>query len=84
MDAIMEKDQIININGVQHNAADLSKDAREQLMGLRLTDQEIARTKNILSILQTARLAYGKALSDAIGVSGDVDNTNDDDLTFTF
>jgi len=80
----MKKDQMVTIDGVQYNTADLSEDARGQLMGLRLTDQEISRAKNTLSILQTARIAYGRALSDSLGVTGNVENTNDDDLTFTF
>jgi hypothetical protein len=81
----MAKEQILTIDGKQYKPSDLSEDARNQLMGLRLTDQELGRLKNQQAILQTARIAYGKALQDALGISGKIENTaEDEDLTFTF
>lgn len=80
----MTKEQIFTIDGTQYKASDLSEDARNQLMGLRLTDQELGRLKNQQAILQTARIAYGLALQKALGVKGEIENTTDEDLTFNF
>lgn len=80
----MAEEQILTIDGKQYKPSDLSEDARRQLMGLRLTDQELAHLKNQQAILQTARIAYGSALKKALGVKGEIENTTDDDLTFNF
>lgn len=55
--------QIITIDGVEYNAADLSDNAKNQIMNLRVTDQEIASLQQKLAIAQTARVAYANALS---------------------
>lgn len=56
------KPQTITIDGIDYNTADLSENARSQVMNLRVTDQEIARLKQQLAIYQTARTTYANAL----------------------
>ncbi|MBL1269844.1 MAG: hypothetical protein COA87_019270 [Halomonas sp.] len=58
--------QTITIDGVEYNTADLSEEARAQVVNLRITDQEINRLKQQLAIYQTARAAYAKALGDLL------------------
>lgn len=57
-----EKAQTVTIDGNEYNVADLSENARNQLVNLRVTDQEIQRLNQQLAIAQTARTAYANAL----------------------
>lgn len=61
-----DKQQTITINGAEYNAADLSEGARNHVMNLRVTDQEIARLQQQLAIYQTARAAYARALNEEL------------------
>ncbi|UXZ55073.1 DUF6447 family protein [Halomonas sp. 7T] len=60
----MAKDQskTVTIDGREYNLADLSENARNQLLNLRVTDQEVQRLNQQLAIAQTARTAYANAL----------------------
>ncbi len=58
--------QVLTIDGIEHNVADLSENARNQVMNLRVTDQEISRLQQQLAIAQTARTAYANALKDEL------------------
>ena len=57
-----QKPQTITIDGKEYNAADLSQEARTQIMQVKVTDDEIARIQQRLAIAQTARTAYANAL----------------------
>lgn len=57
-----EKPQTVTIDSREYNLDDLSENARNQLMNLRVTDQEIQRLNQQLAIAQTARTAYANAL----------------------
>ncbi|WP_346799130.1 DUF6447 family protein [Halomonas sp. Bachu 37] len=61
-----EPQQTITIDGTEYNVADLSENAQNQVVNLRVTDQEIAKLKQQLAIYQTARTAYAKALSEEL------------------
>lgn len=52
----------VTIDGKEYDPAALSDEARAQLLNLRVTDQEIARLKQLMAIAQTARAAYSRAL----------------------
>jgi hypothetical protein len=52
----------VKIDGVDYEADQLSKDARQQIVNLRSTDQEILRLEQQLAIFRTARAAYAQAL----------------------
>jgi hypothetical protein len=52
----------ITINGKAYALDDLTKDAKSQVINLRVVDQEIARLEALLAITKTARAAYAKAL----------------------
>jgi len=54
--------QTITIDGRDYELAELSETARNQLVNLRVTDQEIQRLNQQLAIAQTARTAYANAL----------------------
>jgi hypothetical protein len=45
---------------------DLSDTAKSQIVNIQVVDGEIARLKQQLAIMQTARNAYGKALDGEI------------------
>ncbi|MCA8866660.1 MULTISPECIES: DUF6447 family protein [unclassified Halomonas] len=61
-----DKGQTVTIDGSEYNVADLSENARNQLLNLRVTDQEIQRLNQQLAIAQTARTAYARALKDEL------------------
>ncbi len=63
------KEQTVTINNVPYNVADLSDEAKNQLVNLRVTDQEIERLKHQMAIAQTARNAYARALDAALPVT---------------
>ena len=51
------------IDDKEYNIADLSENAKSQIVNIRVVDQEIASLKQQLAIMQTARNAYGSALN---------------------
>ncbi|MDR5899555.1 DUF6447 family protein [Halomonas vilamensis] len=61
-----EQKQKVTIDGAEYNLSDLSENARNQVMNLRVTDQEISRLQQQLAITQTARKAYANALAEEL------------------
>lgn len=61
-----EQNQTLTIDGTEYNLAELSENARSQVINLRVTDQEIEKLKRQLAIFQTARTAYARALSEEL------------------
>lgn len=59
-------DQKITIDGADYKLSDLSDNAKNQIMNLRVTDQEISRLQQLVAIAQTARTAYAKALAEEL------------------
>ena len=58
--------QSISIDGVDYDAAKLSPEALAQLGSIRFVDQELERLQARVAVLQTARLAYAKALKELL------------------
>jgi len=58
--------QTINIDGVDYDAAKRSPEAIAQLGSIRFVDQELERLQAQVAVLQTARLAYAKALKELL------------------
>ena len=56
----------INIDGKDYNIEDFSDEAKAQLASLQFVDNELQRLNAQAAVLQTARLAYSKALNDAL------------------
>jgi len=54
--------QTITIDGKPYPLDSLSELARNQIINLRATEQEIARAQALLAMLQTARQAYANVL----------------------
>lgn len=60
----------ITIDGTEYDLDNLSETARNQIINLRATEQEIARTQALLAILQTARTTYTQVLKNELGEVG--------------
>lgn len=60
----------IKIDNKDYDTEKMSADARNQLLSLQFTDQEIARLQAMLAMAQTARNAYAKALEGALSSYG--------------
>jgi cell division protein ZapA (FtsZ GTPase activity inhibitor) len=58
----------ITINNKEYDLNTLSEDARKQLQALQFVDAELARLQAQAAVLQTARIAYGNALQNALPV----------------
>lgn len=56
----------INIDNVDYDTANLSDEAKAQLLSLQFCDQELARLQAQAAAIQTARMAYAKALNEAL------------------
>ena len=55
----------IKIDDKEYVLDTLSDEAKAQLVSLQFCDQELARLQDQAAALQTARMAYAKALNDA-------------------
>ena len=58
---------IIKIDDKDYDTESLSEEAIAQLTSIQFVDQELARLNAQAAVLQTARVAYAKALTDALG-----------------
>ena len=56
----------INIDNVEYHTDKLSDEAKAQLVSLQFCDQELARLQAQAAAIQTARMAYAKALHAAL------------------
>lgn len=63
--------QKITIDDVEYDLDSLSDNARAQVVNLQATDQELARARSLVAILQTARMAYANALKAQLPVGAD-------------
>ena len=57
---------IIKIDNVDYDTDTLSNDARAQLISMQFCDQELQRLQAQAAAIQTARIAYAKALQGAL------------------
>ena len=58
---------IIKIDDKDYDTDTFSDEAKAQLQSLQFVDQELAKLQAQAAVLQTARMAYAKALNDALG-----------------
>ena len=56
----------IKIDNIDYDTDTLSDEAKAQLISLQFCDQELARLQAQAAAYQTARLAYAKALQEAL------------------
>jgi len=56
----------ITIDNKDYDFDSLSEDAKSQLRMLQFVDSELARLQGQAAVLQTARIAYAKALGEAL------------------
>ena len=59
---------MITIDNIEYDTDKLSDDAKAQLVSLQFCDQELARLQAQAAAIQTARMAYAKALQSALPV----------------
>jgi len=52
----------ITIDGKEYDTESLSEEAMAQLVSMRYVDSELSRLQAQVAALQTARIAYGRAL----------------------
>jgi hypothetical protein len=57
---------IISIDGKEYDFDTLPQKAKEQLAAMRFVDGDIKQLQARLAAMQTARIAYGKALQDSL------------------
>jgi hypothetical protein len=57
---------IIKIDNVDYDTANFSDEAKAQLVSLQFCDQELQRLQAQAAAMQTARMAYAKALQAAL------------------
>lgn len=62
----MEKQGTITINNKEYTIEDLDDNAKAQLLSIQMCDKEIARHKAQMAIAETARMAYSRALIEAV------------------
>ena len=60
---------IIKIDDKDYELDDLSEDARGQLLSLQFVDAELQRVNAQSAVLKTARVAYAKALNEALAAT---------------
>ena len=63
----------IKIDDKEYDVSTLSDDAKDQLTSIQFVDSELARIQAKAAALQTARMAYSKALQAALPVVGGSD-----------
>jgi hypothetical protein len=63
----------ITIDNVNYDTDTLSDEAKAQLVSLQFCDQELARLQAQAAAIQTARMAYAKALQSALPAMGGSD-----------
>ena len=56
----------ITIDDIAYDPDTLSAEAKAQLLSIQFVDQELARLQALAAALQTARIAYAKALGEAL------------------
>ncbi|MBU4260904.1 MAG: hypothetical protein KKC76_03355 [Proteobacteria bacterium] len=62
----MEKQGTITINNKEYIIENLDDNAKAQLLSIQMCDQEIARHKAQMAIAETAKMAYSRALIEAV------------------
>ena len=58
----------LNIDNIDYDTDKLSDEAKAQLVSFQFCDQELARLQAQAAAIQTARMAYAKALQSALPV----------------
>ncbi len=62
----MAQSEVINVNNKEYKIADLNDQAKAQLISLQACEQEIAKLKVQAAIAETAKMAYSRALVEAV------------------
>ena len=73
----------ITIDGKEYDSDDLSDEAKGQIISLQYVQGELQRISHQTAVLETAKLAYGRALKQALGEESDEEfEIVGDDLSF--
>ena len=60
----------VTIDGKEYETDDLSEEARRQLQNVAICDRKLEDMRNETAIIQTARNAYARLLSNALNSDG--------------
>lgn len=63
---------IITIDGKQYDTETLPDQAKQQLLSIQYVDAKLNELQAEAAVLQTARAAYGKALTEALPKTDDL------------
>ena len=73
----------ITIDGKEYDSDDLSDEAKGQIISLQYVQGELQRISHQAAVLETAKLAYGRALKQALGEESEEEfEIVGDDLSF--
>ena len=61
----------VTIDGKEYETDDLGDDARRQLQNVAICDRKLEDLRNETAIVQTARNAYARMLSNSLNTSGE-------------
>ena len=56
----------MTIDGIEYNTDDFSDEAKRQLAMIQFVDRKLIELQSEIAVCQTARNAYGKALSELL------------------
>ena len=68
MAKIKKEEPSLTVNGVKYFVADLSEEAKKQVLNVQAAESEINRLQMQLALAQTARNAYQQALKAALSI----------------
>ena len=68
----------VTIDGTEYETDDMSDDAKRQLQNVAYCDRKIEDLKNEAAVMQTARNAYARSLSQQLS-GGEVEKSEDKD-----
>lgn len=73
----------IKIDGKDYDIDTLPDAAKQQIQSMQFVDAELARLNAQAAVLQTARIAYSKALQEALAQQVNVEVNGDETLRFS-
>jgi len=60
----------ITIDGTEYDTDDMAEDAKKQVQNVIYCDRKVEELKNEAAVIQTARAAYARSLSDLLNPKG--------------
>ena len=64
--AANKKKDVVTIDGEKYSLEDFNEQGKAQLANIQFAEQELNRLKSLQAVLQTARVQYGRVLSEEV------------------